>query len=89
MVKEYFVKKISYDKEDECNEDVFSAKKENDYMFLTTSKFRFLDVKDYIGPGFSYGAWCKPMGCRRQRLMFPYEWLDNYKKLSHLGPVSQ
>ena len=83
------MKMISYDKEDECNEDVFSAKKENDYMFLTTSKFRFLDVKDYIGPGFSYGAWCKPMGCRRQRLMFPYEWLDNYKKLSHLGPVSQ
>ena len=30
MVKEYFVKKISYNKEDECNEDVFAAKKEND-----------------------------------------------------------
>ena len=23
MVKEYFVKKISYNKDDECNEDVF------------------------------------------------------------------
>ena len=33
VVKEYFVKKISYKKEDECNEDVFAAKKENDYMF--------------------------------------------------------
>ena len=33
MMKEYFVKKISYNKEDECNEDVFAAKKENDYMF--------------------------------------------------------
>ena len=46
MVKEYFVKKISYNKEDKCNEDVFAAKKENYYMFLTTSKFKSLDVKN-------------------------------------------
>ena len=45
MVKEYFVKEISYNKEDECNEDVFAAKKESDYMFLITSKFHFLDIK--------------------------------------------
>ena len=51
MVKEYFVKQISYNKDDEYNEDVFAAKKEN-YMFLTTSKFKFLDVKNYIGPGY-------------------------------------
>ena len=47
MVKEYFVKEICYNKEDE---DVSAAKKENNYMFLTTSKFKFLDVKNYIGP---------------------------------------
>ena len=33
MVKEYFLKKISYNNKNECNEDVFSAKKENDYVF--------------------------------------------------------
>ena len=33
MVKEDFVKKIAYDKDDNCNVDVFAAKKENDYMF--------------------------------------------------------
>ena len=88
MVKEYFVKKISYNNKDECNEDVFSAKKENDYMFLTTSKFKFLDAKNYVGPGLSLDAWFKSMGCRLQKLMFPYEWLGSYKKLSHVGPVS-
>ena len=56
-------------------------------MFLTTSKFKFLDVKNYIGPGLSY-AWCKSMGCRLQKLMFPYEWLDGYEKLSHVCAVS-
>ena len=48
MVKECFVEKVSYNNDDECNEDVFATKKENDYMFLTTSKFKFLDVRNYI-----------------------------------------
>ena len=28
------------------------------------------------------------MGCRLENLVFPYEWLDTYEKLSHVGPVS-
>ena len=88
MGKEYFVKEISYNIEDECSEYVFAAKKENKHMFLTTSKFKILDFKNYIGPDLSCDAWCKSMGCRLQKLMFPCEWLDSYKKLSHLGPVS-
>ena len=28
------------------------------------------------------------MGWRLQKVMLPYEWLDSYEKLSHLGPVS-
>ena len=71
MVKDYFVKKITYNKDDNCNGDVFAAKKENDYMFFTTPKLTFLDVKNYIGPGLGYGAWYKSMGCRLQKLMFP------------------
>ena len=55
---------------------------------ITTSKFKFLDVKNYIEHGLSYDAWCKSMSCRLQKLMFPYEWLDGYEKLSHAGPVS-
>ena len=57
-------------------------------MFLTTSKLNFLDVENYIGPGLIYDAWCKSMGYRLQKLMFPYEWLDGNEKLSHVGPVS-
>ena len=88
MVKEYFVKEISYNKDDECSEDVFAVKNVNDYMFLTICSFKFLDVKNCIGPGLIYDAWCKSMICRLQKLMFPYEWLDSYEKLRHVGPVS-
>ena len=69
--------------------DVFAAMKENDYMFLTASKFKFLDVKNYVGPGRSLDALLKSMVCRLQKLMFPYEWLNSHEKLSHVGPVSQ
>ena len=55
---------------------------------MTTSKFTFLDIKSYNGPGLSYDVWCKSMGCRLQKLMFPYEWLNSYEKLSHVGSVS-
>ena len=64
VVKKYFVKKMS---EGECNEDVVVTKKENDYMFLTTSKFKFLDVKNYIELCISYDVWCKSVGCRLQK----------------------
>ena len=80
MAKEYFLKEISYNEDDECKEDVFAAKKENNYMFLTTPKFKFLDFKNYIGPGLSYDSWCKLMGCRLQKLIFLDEWLDSYEK---------
>ena len=33
MVKVYFIKKISYNKEDECNDDVFAAKREMTICF--------------------------------------------------------
>ena len=80
MIKEYFVKKISFDEEKDAHEDVFAAKKYNGYMFITTPRFRFLDVKNYIGPGLSYDAWCRSMGCKLHKLVFPYEWLDSYEK---------
>ena len=82
------MKEISYNKDDECSEDVFAVKNVNDYMFLTICSFKFLDVKNCIGPGLIYDAWCKSMICRLQKLMFPYEWLDSYEKLRHVGPVS-
>ena len=85
MVKKYFVKEISYNKEGEYNENMFAAKKENDYIFLTNPKFKFLDVKNYIEPGLSYDAWCNSMGCRLQKLMFPYKWLDSYEKLKKMS----
>ena len=81
MIKEYFVWSLSN------ISDVTVAKKDNSYMFLTTPKLKFLDVRNYLAPGLSYAGWCKASGCALEKLFFPYEWLDSYEKLNHLGPV--
>ena len=75
LIKEHLVSTVSAD------EVVKVAKKDNSYMFLMCSKFKFLDVINYIAPGQSLDIWCKSMECAVQKLVFPYEWLDNYAKL--------
>ena len=62
------------------------VKKDNLYMFLTTPRFTFLDVKNYRASGLSYDGWCKANCCEIYKLVFPYELLDDYNKLSHIGP---
>ena len=81
MIKEYFVRDLA------IISDVNVAKKENSYMFLSTPNFKFLDIKNYLAPGLSYGAWCRAYGCELQKLAFPYEWFDSFEKLNHKGPV--
>ena len=58
-------------------------------MFLTTPKFKFLDIKNFLAPGMSYAKWCKSLECKLEKLVFPYEWLTGYGKLSHVGPVAR
>ena len=74
MIKKYFVKTMGDDK-------IFVAKKENDYMFMTTKQYKFLDVKNYLAACLSYDGWCKAYDCKLEKLVFPYEWLTNYEKL--------
>ena len=81
MIKEYFVKNLTR------ISDVNVSKKENSYMFLSTPKFKFLDIKSYLAPGLSYAAWCRAYGTEPQKLVFPYEWFDSFDKLNHKGPV--
>ena len=83
VIKEFFVERIA----ENVNEKIKVAKKDNNYMFLTTSKFKFIDIKNFLAPGMSYAKWCKSLDCELEKLVFPYEWLTSYDKLSHVGPV--
>ena len=36
------------------NGKIKMAKKDNNYMFLKTPRFKFLDIKNFLAPGMSY-----------------------------------
>ena len=94
LIKKYFVEELAKVEVTQLggalkHPEIFVARKESDYMFLTTEKFKFLDIKNFLGGGMSYEKWCKSLDCKLEKLVFPYEWLTNYEKLSYIGPVKR
>ncbi|XP_057310113.1 uncharacterized protein LOC130648107 [Hydractinia symbiolongicarpus] len=48
MIKRYFVERIADD------DNIKVAKKDNEYMILTTSNFKFIAIKNFLAPDLSY-----------------------------------
>ena len=93
LIKKYFVEELANAEVTLLggalkHSDIFVARKENDYIFLTTDEFKFLDIKNFLG-GMSYDKWCKSLGCKLEKLVFPYQWLTNYEKLSYISLVKR
>ena len=68
------------DKEkEEENDDIgsfFVIKRNNTFMCLSTDQLKFLDMTNYIAPGFSYDKYLKAYGCEFMKGHFPYEYMD-------------
>ena len=55
------------EEEEEENDGVgsfFVFKRDNTFMCLSTDKLKFLDMTNYIAPGFSYDKYLKAYGCK-------------------------
>ena len=77
---------MRYFAEDLCNlGGVKMAEKDGSYFFILTQQFKFLDVCKFLAPGTSYAKWIGSHGWKDAKLVFPYEWLDDFGKLSQ-GP---
>ena len=61
------------------NADVI--KRQNTYMCLYTDKLKFLDICNYLAPGFSYAKYLTAYGCAQQKGHFPYEYMTDLCKL--------
>ena len=57
---------------------------------VDTDKFRFLDICNFIAPGFTYDKYLRAYGCEQTKGFFPYEWFDCLQKLdaNFLPPAS-
>ena len=59
----------------------FVIRRSNHYHCIKTPNLKFLDIKNYLAPGFSYRKFLKAYGCDYSKFFFPYEWLENLSKL--------
>ncbi|XP_071797162.1 uncharacterized protein [Asterias amurensis] len=59
----------------------FIIKRTSTYMALKTEKLKFLDITNYLAPGYSYSKFLKAYECETTKGFFPYEWVDDLQKL--------
>ena len=59
----------------------FVIKRTNSYLCLKTSKLRFLDIKKFLAPGFSYRKFLVVYGAELRKFYFPYEFVTDLDKL--------
>ena len=71
-------------KKEEENDGIgsfFVIKRNNTFMCLLTDQLKFLDMTNYIAPGFSYDKYLKAYGCEVTKGHFPYEYMDRLERL--------
>jgi len=49
---------------------------------LKIDKLRFLDIRNFLAPGFSYAKFLKAYGSEEQKFYFPYEHINCLEKLN-------
>ena len=79
LIRQYFIPLMAQDT------GVFAAEKNGRIMFITTPKFKFLDVVNYLAPGITYDKWVKTYGATLTKSWLPYKWLDSPDKLDFPG----
>ena len=58
-------------------------------MCLKTNSLKFLDISNYVAPGFSYDQFLRAFECEQTNGFFPYEWIDSLDKLEETSLPSQ
>ena len=58
-------------------------KKGQTYQLIETQHFRFLDVVSFLAPGVNYSKFLNMYNASEQKFFFPYEFLDDPKKLEY------
>lgn len=69
------------DGEKEVDSRSFVIPKGSGYMAISTKHMKFLDITNYLSPGFDYDTFIKAYECEFTKGYFPYEWFDGRDKL--------
>ena len=71
----------SEDEDEDRSPIEYVVKKQDSMTCVQTERLRFLDITNFISPGFTYDSYLKAYGARQQKGFFPYEWVDCLEKL--------
>ncbi len=77
MLKVYLFQKLK-DKET----IKYVIKRNSTFPCIATPTMKWLDITNYLAPGFSYDRYLKAYGCKTSKGIFPYEWMDSLDKLN-------
>ena len=58
----------------------YTVKQNYNFMCIKTEELKFLDITNYMAPGFSYSQYLKAYKCTEQKGFFPYEWMTSLDK---------
>ena len=56
-------------------------KRDDNYLMISTNKFRFLAISNFIAVGHSYESYLKAFDVPDSKGCFPYEWFNSAEKL--------
>jgi hypothetical protein len=60
----------------------YPVKRNNNFMCIKTEKLKFLNIANYLAPGFSHSQYLKAYKCTEQKGFFPYKWMTSLVKLN-------
>ena len=72
---------VEDEEEDEGSPIKFIVKNNNEFKCVATPKLKFLDIKNYLAPGFSYSKYLAAYEVREKKGFFPYEYLTDLNQL--------
>ena len=79
-IKRFFVPLLIRNSDTERG-SCFVIKRQNYFMCLSTDNLKFIDMVNYLAPGYSYDKYLKAYGCELEKGHFPYEYMDDLLKL--------
>ena len=81
-IKRFFVPLLIRNSDTE-HASCFVIKRQNSSMCLSTDKLKFIDMVNYLAPGYSYDKYLKAYGCELEKGKFPYEYMDYLLKVDY------
>ena len=76
LVKSHLAKHLQMEKD-----NVFTIKRNNQYVCLANSTLKFLDITSYLSPGINYANFLKAYDVKENKGYFPYQWFDDLNNL--------